>query len=386
MSRLAAAIDFGTSKIAIAAGRLDERGTLTVAGAGQAMYAGFRDDEWLDLVGLEDAILTAKRAAEVQAGRKIRDMYVSVPGDFIQAVFQRVEVPVASRDGVITREDVDQLIEEAAAYAPPSGYLPLHRTPVAYVVDGQSRQRPPVGEKSSGYLGAFVSIVYALETFVDHVGAILGNLGIGVMGFIAGPLGTGYIARCDGETKRTAVVLDVGHYSMDIIVAEGEGLVYHSNMPLGGGTVTKDISVLMNMPLDDAERTKRLLTLGLKRGEVISERQSAARAGLSEAQEIAEARVWDICRRVVAALNDLGVTYDGQTGVYLTGGGLALLKGSKDILGATMGRIVKIYSHQSPFLNSPTYTAAVGSLYYALNVLARGNTFRDIIGRLRDLF
>jgi cell division protein FtsA len=384
MSRWAAAIDFGTSKIAIVAGRLDERGLLHVLGAGQQSYAGFREDEWLDVHGLEEAILSARKAAEKQAGKRLRDMFVAVPGEYIHVAFNRAEVEIKGRNGVITREDIEELIEATGEYDHPDGYIPLHRIPVAYVLDNQTRYKPPLGEKAK-YLAGYVSHVMALESFVEDVGATLSGLGIGVSGMVAGPLGSGYLIRNDGEGRRTAVVIDCGHYSTDILVAEGDGLVFHENIPVGGGTITKDTSLILDMPETEAEMLKRKLVLGIHHGETVKQWRLASHDSIVDAQEIAETRVWDISGRIADILEHIGVTYDGQTGLFLTGGGLGQLRGAKDILSAQIGQIVKYYAHTSPLLGGPTYTTAAGSLFYALNVL-QGTAVRDIIGWIRDLF
>lgn len=384
MSRWAATIDFGTSKIAIVAGRLDERGALSVIGAGQQYYAGFRSDEWLDVEGLEEAILSARKAAEKQAGCRIRDMYVAVPGEYIQVAFNRAEVEVKNRNGLVTRDDIEELIEKTGDFGQPEGYIPLHRTPVAYVLENQTRYKPPIGEKAK-YLTGYVSHVLASEHFVEDAGATLSGLGIGVLGMVAGPVGTGYLLRMDNEAKRTAVVIDSGHYATDIIVAEGEGLVYHESLPVGGSTITKDISLLLNIPLEEAELLKRKLILGIHRGESFLDRKGPDHDSIQYAQEIAETRVWDMSEQIADVLANIGINYDGQTGIYLTGGGLGLIRGTKDILSSTLGKIVKQYAHSSPLLGGPAYTAAAGSLYYALNVLQKASV-KDIIGWFKDLF
>ncbi len=383
MSRWAAAIDFGTSKIAVAAGVLDERGALHVLGAGQQAYAGFRDDEWLDVEGLEDAILSARKAAEKQAGRRIRDMFVAVPGEYIQVAFNHAEVEVRNRFGVVSRDDVEELIARTGDFDHPDGYLPLHRTPVAYLIENQTRFKPPVGEKAR-YLSGYVSHVLAAETFVEDVGATLSNLGIGVMGMVAGPVGSGYLVRTDNEAKRTAIVIDTGHFTTDVIVAEGEGLVFHDNLPIGGGSITRDISLLLGIPPEEAEQMKRKLVLGMNRGDGIPMHRTG-HGSLADAQEIAEARVWDMADQIAAQLRDCGVNCDTQTGIYLTGGGLSQMRGAKDILSATLGRIVKPYSHSSPLLSGPAFTTAAGTLFYALNVLQK-TPVSSLIAWFRDLF
>lgn len=383
MSRWAAAIDFGTSKIAVVAGRLDDRGSLMVMGAGQQFYAGYRDDEWLDVDGLEEAILSARKAAEKMAGRRIRDMFVAVPGDYIQVAFNRAEVEIKNRNGIVTREDVEELIERTGDFDHPHGYVPLHRTPVAYIIENQTRYKPPIGEKAK-YLSGYVSHVLAAESFVEDVGATLSNLGIGVLGFVAGPVGTGYLIRMDNDAKRTAIVIDAGHFTTDVLVAEGDGLVFHESLPVGGGTITRDISLLLNLPLDEAEQIKRKLVLGMHRGDGIPARRGG-HGNIADAQEITEARVWDMADQVAALMRDCGISYDTQTGIYLTGGGLGLMRGTKDILSATLGRIVKPYTHSSPLLGGPAYTAAAGTLFYALNVLQK-TPVSSLIAWIKDLF
>jgi cell division protein FtsA len=384
MSRWAAAIDFGTSKIAVVAGRLDERGALRVLGAGQQVYAGFREHEWLDVGSLEDAILSARRAAEKQAGRRLKDMFVAVPGEYLHVAFNRAEVEIRGRGGVIGRDDIEELIEASGYYDHPGGYIPLHRIPVAYVIENQTRYRPPLGEKAR-YLTGYVSHVTASEAFVEDVGATLSALGIGVLGMVAGPLGTGYLVRNDGDGRRTAVVIDAGNYTTDVIIAEGDGLVFHQNLPVGGGTITRDISLNLRLHPEEAETLKRKLVLGIHHGETVSEWRLASHDSIVDAQEIAEHRVWDIADRIADALDSIGIAYDGQTGVFLTGGGLGLMRGAKDIVSAKVGQVVKYYAHQSPFLGSPGYTAAAGTLYYALHVM-QGSAVRDAIGWIRDLF
>jgi cell division protein FtsA len=200
---------------------------------------------------------------------------------------------------------------------------------------------------------------------------------------IAGPVGTGYLVRMDNEAKRTAVVIDAGHFSTDIIVAEGEGLVFHQNIPTGGNAITRDVSLMLNISAEEAEQLKRKLVLGIHREDGFSERHN--RDNILEAQQIAENRVWDMADQAAVALADIGINYDSQTGVYLTGGALGCIRGTKDILSATLGRIVKPYSHSSPMLGGPAFTAAAGTLFYALNVLQRG-AVSDFIGWIKDLF
>ena len=78
MKTVAAAIEFGTSKIVTL---LAESGGFTrceIIGSGTVPYAGYIEAEWNDPEGVLPAIEASIHAAEVEAKRRIHDVYVGV--------------------------------------------------------------------------------------------------------------------------------------------------------------------------------------------------------------------------------------------------------------------------------------------------------------------
>ena len=83
MKTVAAAIEFGTSKIITL---IAESGSFTrceIVGSGTVPYAGYSNGEWNDQQGLLPAIEAAVQAAEVEAKRRIQSIYVGVPSEYI---------------------------------------------------------------------------------------------------------------------------------------------------------------------------------------------------------------------------------------------------------------------------------------------------------------
>ncbi|MDD4796927.1 MAG: hypothetical protein PHO66_04090, partial [Eubacteriales bacterium] len=173
MARAVAAIDFGTSKIAIVAGRVDISGACFVTGTGTALYAGFRECEWLDWQGLKEAVMLARKEALSNGNTRIKDLYVSVPGEFLRTTFCRTQVEVA---GKIRADDIAALVDDQETFYLPKGFVSLHRTPIYYMVDGAVRSKAPLGEPCR-VLEAWVSHVMADTAFVYSVDELLESLG-----------------------------------------------------------------------------------------------------------------------------------------------------------------------------------------------------------------
>ena len=58
--------------------------------------------------------------------------------------------------------------------------------------------------------------------------------------------------------------------------------------------------------------------------------------------------------------NDADQFLGKRSQVYLTGGGIALMRGAREALAAAIGRPVKISAAKSSKLNSPVYASALG--------------------------
>ena len=79
-------------------------------------------------------------------------------------------------------------------------------------------------------------------------------------------------------------------------------------------------------------------------------------------QEIVERSVDELADMV--RLTDQAMTSAQLLGprsqIYLTGGGLALMRGAREYLSGKIGRPVKVAAAKSSKMNSPVYSAALG--------------------------
>lgn len=357
MARAVAAIDFGTSKISIVAGRVDISGSYLVTGSGTAPYAGFRECEWLDWEGLKQAVMLARKEALAQGNTRIKDLYVSVPGEFLRTTFCRTQTEIKNK---ICPEDIAALVEDQEAFYLPKGFVSLHRTPIYYMVDGNVRTKAPLGEHCR-MLEAWVSHVMADTAFIYSVDELLESLGLGVSGYVAGPVAVGYHVRLhQGENTKTAVVIDAGHYSTDIMVAEGGGIVFHANIPNGGVDLTNEIARIADVPFESAEAIKRQ-SLSPAAGVMTlpPEVQQEIRVSL-------EQKVSAMMYRLIKALDGAGFMWESVNTVYLTGSGLLSPRDARETATVVLRKQLKIVSPIANILVPQSAGTALAVLDYAV--------------------
>ena len=80
--------------------------------------------------------------------------------------------------------------------------------------------------------------------------------------------------------------------------------------------------------------------------------------------EIIEARVEHLCHLINKVFEQSPIAIARRTRVFLTGGGLAMMRGSKDILQKYLKRQVRLTNIQAPQLSTPNYYTVLGLLDY----------------------
>lgn len=366
-------IDFGTSKVSIAIGQSGDL-YANILGMGFCEYAGFRDNEWLAPQDLEESIVLAKREAEKNSGKRILNIYVVVPGEFTRTFFSHLSEKPINLDGRIVYSDIEKMIEDGKHDLPwPDDYELIHTDPVLYLLDGQSWRKNPAGQYARDLEG-FVSYTAADKIFMQNITYLLDEIGIGVKGFMAAPKITGDLVYSTVE-KKTVVVVDVGYYSTDVMIYENGGLIIHDNIPLGGYHIASDIMVKLNKDRDTAELIKRNCSIGMDNIGVnkilLDEENNRVAVPIAETQEVVERRVDEIVEIMVQMVNKTGMVLDNRVAIYLTGGGIATIKGIREYITRRLGLTVKVFKPARPILATSMQTSICAALEYTIKT--KGN-------------
>lgn len=387
MKTVAAAIEFGTSKIITL---LAESGGFTrceIIGSGTVPYAGFMDCEWNEPERLMDAIEASVHAAEVEAKRRIHDIYVGVPSEFIHVCTAVSEVDIASPEGRVTDVDIDNVMDAAAdmlQLAEMGGNV-LHRSPAWFAVDEGKKTMTPVGSKGSRLKGQ-VSFILADPKFIEDTRACLAELGITVNAFLAPAMGTAILLMSFDERDRTPILIDVGYLNTEISVVEGDAITYHAVAPMGGGRLTAALAEALEIGMEEAEAIKRNYIympdefdaqndpeVRFEDGSVVTfPREFVSRTIETETDELID--------MINETLKDAGDRIASRSQIYLTGGGLVNMRGSKEYLAEKLNRPVKIPVVRAPRLNNPRFSSSLGLMDLVFDAVEQQAAMENVRG------
>ena len=390
MKTIVTAMDFGTSKLVALVAQADNHERCDIVGAGTALYDGFMNGQWNAPSELNNAIHHAIQEAETQARVRIRDINIGVPGDFCTVRAVEAKVDLQGADPHVTIKDIDELFNRATeALGEVRGKI-IHRSPAWFMVDDGEKTLEPMNIRGFE-LRAMVSFVIADQFFIDDVQARFRKLDINVVGCFSSPTGQAMLFVPDAERDRTAVLIDVGYLTTEVMTVEGDALTYLKTIPLGGGHITADLAYGLDVSMDAAESIKRSYIYGLSAGQTTFEAPDTTGATKTFEREqvelIQEARTDEICEAIQDAIKESGVKLSNWSTIYLTGGALAINRGGRDYLSAKLERPVRELPRKAVKLSSPAYSSALGLLDLVIDTISSNRSAAGgLAGFFRNLF
>ncbi len=362
-------IEFGTSKVALATGSAASNHS-DIMGIGLCEYAGFRDNEWLAPEHLEESIYLAKKDAEFKTGKKILNVYVLVPGEFTRSFFSHLTSKPFNIDGRIAGVDIEKMIDDGKHDLPwPDDYEIIHVSPMLYLLDGMSWRKYPEGAYAKD-LECFVSYTAADKVFMDNMTAMLDEVGMGVKGFVAAPKATGELIFKESD-KKTVIIMDTGYFSTDILIYENGGIIIHDNIPIGGYHIASDIMVKLGLDRDRAEFVKKSCSIGMDNigvnKVIVDEDGTRISFPTGDTQEIIEARVDEITDIMMQMIGKSGMQVSNRTVLFLTGGGIAQIKGIREYITRTTRLSTRVFTPSRPIISTPMQTGVCAGLEYVIS-------------------
>jgi cell division ATPase FtsA len=172
----------------------------------------------------------------------------------------------------------------------------------------------------------------------------------------------------------------------------GDAIVYNKTVHAGGMHIASDLSIVMNMDVESAEQIKKRFSFGLENNGTKLYDYAKLKNGRLEkfnhsmVSEVIDARLEQMCMMIYEALQSSPLTVARRTRVYLSGGGVAMMKGSRDALQKYLKRQIRVSMIEAPQLATPNYYVALALLDYVFesDFLGEGRSKKTILGRLSE--
>ncbi len=367
-------VDLGTTKVAAIIAEVEDA-DIKVVGVGSTPSYGLKRGVIINLEKAVESIRKAVDEASRMAGFKVDACYAGISGSHIESINAHAMIATSRIGGVITKRDIERVIEQAQAIALPLDREIIHAIPIEYIVDNERGIKDPVG-MSGVKLEAEVHIVTAAITSAQNIYTALEKAGLKVKDLVLQPLASSYSVLQPDEIDLGVCLLDVGGGTTDLAIFY-DGAIRHTEViPLGGEYITNDIAIGIRTPYKQAETIKKkYATLSLTPEEKKEEIKVPGIGGREDRfitkemlQAIVSPRVEEILMITNKAVKKSGYADVLAAGAVITGGtarlcGLAHIAEDVFNLPVKIG-IPKKIGGLTDIILDPIYATGVGLVLY----------------------
>lgn len=324
--KIIAAVDVGTTKVVVVAGRKNEDGKVEILGYGKARSMGVKRGVVLNIDEAFSAIHEAIRQAEDAFGGDIEEVYVNIVGQQLKTVTRHGERYI-SESRLVSEEDVEALFKQVKQLDLPDGYKIYHTSPQLFTIDHEVGIPNPVG-MTGEKMEADFKLLVAPQQYEDNLRLCFERAGISICKTMIDPIASSEILLSEDEKEAGVVLLDIGGGTSKMAIYHDGVLCYSSLIPFGGNVITHDIKEGCSILVRQAESLK--VQFGQAMGDFAPEDKVVTIPGISgwEPKEISfkslafiiQARMEEIIEAFFYQLDKSGYMDKVGAGIVLTGG------------------------------------------------------------------
>ena len=256
-------IDIGTSKVCTVVGEVNNFGQIETMCSTSCKCSGLKKGKIINEEEISLSMAKTIKDAEEQTNFKINSAYVTIPGKYITIVQNSIVKELKDKFAGISLKDVQNTIMQSKDIEIPEGKTIIDIVPSEVILDNGKVVTDPVGNLSSSFT-LKTQVILADKEYVRQITAIFKRVGIEIDGIVPTALAERNLMLDTNELYDNVMLLDIGAGNTEIGVFEGNTFTYTNTIPLGGDNITNDISLVLNISEDEAEKLKKQYGLALK--------------------------------------------------------------------------------------------------------------------------
>lgn len=378
--KIVACLDMGSSKLVciIASINNDE---VKILGYGHKESKGISGSAISDMRLAQKAITNVVSEAERMAGFNIDRLLVGISGS--QVISNRKEVSAKIASDIVKTSDIANLANKIRAEFKKNNREIIHLIPMQYRIDDSS---PVVNPRymSGENLFAKFHIVSTSQTTIRNIENCLRRCQLSVNNYIVEPYASALSCLSDNEVNLGTLLIDIGGSSTSFCLLSEGKLIHVGNSPIGGSHITKDISTILNVSFDAAEKIKNLNAsllispieeremIKLKFSDVNNDGPDMIRITRSELRDIIQSRLEEMFESVKTILEKSGVPIYMLSNIVLSGG-VTSIAGIDKLASEIFEKNVRIGypnkpEHVASEILNPGHACSLGMLVFLRNL------------------
>ncbi len=365
-------LDIGTTSIKVVVAEYIN-GQMNIIGVGNEKSEGLNRGIIVDIDKTVQSINKAIKQAEQKANVDIHNVIVGIPSNSVEIEACHGMIAVSGENREITEEDVQNVLAAAMVKSVPPEREILTILPEEFIVDGFDGIKDPRG-MIGVRLEMHAVMLTGPKTVIHNTKRCVEKAGLQIQNIVLQPSAASSVAMSSGERDFGTILVDLGGGQTTASVMHDHQLKYTYVNQEGGDYVTKDISVVLNTTIENAERIKRDYGYALPEETSQEEKFPVEVIGKSQPvkmderylSEIIEARLVQIFEKVRNELDKVGAR-ELPGGVILTGGAAAL-PGTVELAEDIFEIPVKLYIPNQMGMRYPAFTTGIGLIQYEANL------------------
>ena len=256
-------VDIGTTKVCLGVGEVNNFGQIEIICCTSYKCNGLKKGKIVNEDDISLSISKTIKQAEEETELKINSAYVTIPGKYVTIVQNSIRKEVKDKFSGITAKDMQNAIMQVKDIEIPDNQTLIDVEINQIVLDDGKVVTDPVGNLSAGFT-INAQVLLAEKEYVRKIASIFKKAGIEIDGIIPTVLAERNLILDKNELNDNVMLLDVGAENTDIGIFEGNVFKYTNTIPLGGNNITHDISLVLNIAEEEAEKLKRQYGLALR--------------------------------------------------------------------------------------------------------------------------
>lgn len=393
-------LDVGSSHIRMAAGELVLKAGkehLHILGAVEVPSEGIIKSDICNLEDVVTSISSCVERLESVVEREVKRVWVSISNLKIFCKENRGMITIARPNGVITKEDVYSVLEQARTISIPPNSEILHAIPKKYLIDDKIESNDPVD-----MIGVRLEVNALLINMPTDNSRSLQKCALRaeleIEEFVLGVLANAELVLSKKQKEIGSVVINIGSVTTSLAVFEGGDVIHIAILPIGSEHITYDIAIGARVSMDIAENVK------IKYG-VASQSQISKKEAIDLKEEgavdddlvskkwiagIIGMRVEEIFSMVNAELKKIGKLGCLPAGAFLVGGGAKLsgiVEVAKNVLKipVAIGYPLDI-SGSTEKVNDPAFCTSISLIKWGSEFMAEDGGVGDVLSKIVSVF
>ena len=246
-------LDIGSGKICCVIAKLDKQNDIQILGTGLQEAKGILAGSITDMKELESCVRNCIASAEKMASVRVKNIFLGFSSSNCSSEIFNIEIDLTG--SIIKEADLKKSYEHLYNRLNAENKRILHILPVQYSIDGNNGIKNPVGMYGNN-MGVEVSVISVEKNFIKNFESLIKICDLDVKEFIFSPYALGHSVLSDEEKQLGAAIIDIGAELTTITIFLHGEIVFTKIISMGGNLVTKDISRIFSLSLEDSERIK----------------------------------------------------------------------------------------------------------------------------------